>query len=133
MAMIKLFPLLFVFIYSTAAFGQEVSKEMQCRNGGALVIGSWHRLDLCLSHKKLNEKEVSDAKRKISKTYPKIGREVAVGSELSLHMKNIANALPYDFSETNNAELLAGICKSSIGAMRRYVEPDWQKELLCWQ
>lgn len=131
--MTRLFLIFIALAFSTIAFGQEVPKEMQCRNGGALVIGSWHRLDLCLSHQKLDEKEVSEAKRLISKAYPKIGREVAAGSDLSLHMKKVANALPYDFSDINNAELLAGMCKSSIGAMRRYVEPDWQKELACWQ
>ena len=131
--MIKLIPFLIALAISTIAFGQEANKETQCRNIGALVMGSWHRLDLCILHKQLKEREVLEARRLITKTYPKIGSEVAAGSDLSLYMKKVANGFPYDFSDSHNTEILAHICKSSIGAMKRYADADWKKELVCWR
>ncbi|WP_157725077.1 hypothetical protein [Vogesella sp. LIG4] len=131
--MVKPVIILIAFLFSTATTGQDLGKEMQCRNGGALVMGAWHQLSFCLHYHKLNIGKVSEVRQLVSKTYPQIVQEIDSESELSLSMKQIAYALPFDFSNNQNANLLESICESSISAMNTYVEPNWQKELSCWQ
>lgn len=131
--MVKPAVILIAFLFSTATIGQDFGKEMQCRKGGALVMGAWHQLSFCLQYHKLNIRKVSEVRQLVSKTYPQIVQEIDSESELSLSMKQIAYALPFDFSNNQNANLLENICESSISAMSTYVEPNWQKELSCWQ
>lgn len=132
-AMIKGAAFLFALTFSLLAFGQQGGKEAPCRNGGALVMGSWHRLDLCLRHRKLGEREVLEAKQAISAAYPGIQRDVIAGSDLSVHMRQVASALPDDFGAGQNAEVLTSICANSMAAMQRFIEPNWQRELACWK
>lgn len=110
--MTKLLQLFVALAISTQAIGQEATPDLRCKNTGALVIGSWHRLDVCVLHKQIDEAQVSEARRSIAKAYPKIEHEIAAGSALSVRMKAVANAMPYDFSDGQNVELLAGVCKS---------------------
>jgi hypothetical protein len=73
----KLLLLLTALILSTQAVGQESTPDLKCRNGGALVIGSWHKLDLCVQHKQMSEAEVLEARLSITRVYPKINREIS--------------------------------------------------------
>jgi len=118
---------------STTAFGKDPAEDARCRNVGALILGSWHRVDLCLEHGKLDRQAALQARQRIAEAYPKLSQEIQAGGQLSSAMKEVARALPYDLDDAANAELLTGMCETSLGAMRRYVEPDWKKVLPCWQ
>ena len=125
--------LLFSMCLSTVAFGGDENKEVECNYAGEAVMASWHKLNFCLAHRRLDQAQVAQIKKMISSAYPKLAQEINNNGHLSLYAKGEATGLPYDFSQDRNAELLTNICNSAMGAFSSWTGPDAQKTLWCWK
>jgi hypothetical protein len=106
----------------------------QCRAAGEMVLTTWHKLEVCRRHKRLDAATAKQAGDQFLQTYPKLQKEVATRSALSRHAKLVAESSPYDFRAPENAELLQSMCQTSVDFLREVgTNPDWGKELACWR
>jgi hypothetical protein len=124
-----------LFFSSISSADDLDESENQCRVPGFLVLYNWYQLDTCLKYQGMKHEVALEARKSISKVYPKLQAEVEANSPLAARAKEAATSWPpYDFSDNQNSELLISKCNTSVGFLHLVSSSeDWAPALSCWR